>query len=83
MGQGKLKLSYLPQDTRLLAGDTVLTSGLVSGGTAAYPSGLLVGYVAEVRSDAGGMSDYAVLTPAADLETLEQVFIIKEFNVVE
>ena len=83
IGQGKLKLSYLPQDTRLLAGDTVLTSGLVSGGTAAYPSGLLVGYVAEVRSDAGGMSDYAVLTPAADLETLEQVFIIKEFNVVE
>lgn len=83
MGQGRLKLSYLPQGTQLLAGDTVLTSGLMSGGTATYPSGILVGYVAEVRTDPGGMSDYAVLTPAADLDKLEQVFIIKDFDVVE
>lgn len=83
MGQGKLKLSYLPEGTQLLAGDTVLTSGLMSGGTATYPSGILVGYVSEVRSDPGGMSDYAVLTPAAKLDELEQVFIIKEFDVAE
>ena len=83
MGQGRLKLTYLPEGTQLLAGDTVLTSGLVSGGTATYPSGVLVGYVSEVRSDAGGMSDYAVLVPAAHLADLEQVFIIKEFDVVE
>jgi len=83
MEQGQLKLTYLPEDAQLLAGDAILTSGLMSGGTATYPSGLLVGHVAEVRSDPGGMSDYAVLTPAADLEALEQVFIIKEFDVVE
>lgn len=83
MGQGRLKLSYLPEGTQLLAGDTVLTSGLMSGGTATYPSGLLVGYVSEVRSDPGGMSDYAVLTPAARLDELEQIFIIKDFDVVE
>ena len=83
MGQAKLKLSYLPEGTQLLAGDTILTSGLMSGGQATYPSGILVGYVTEVLSDPGGMSDYAVLTPAARLEALEQVFIIKEFDVVE
>lgn len=83
MGQGKLKLSYLPEGTQLLAGDTVLTSGLMSGGRATYPSGILVGYVTEVRSDPGGMSDYAVLTPATKLDALEQVFIIKDFDVVE
>ena len=83
MGQGKLKLSYLPEGTQLLAGDPVLTSGLMSGGTAVYPSGILVGYVEQVRSDEGGMSDYAVLAPAADLEALEQVFVIKDFDVVE
>ncbi|BDF66243.1 cell shape-determining protein MreC [Oscillospiraceae bacterium] len=82
MGQGKLKLTYLPEDTQLLAGDTILTSGLVSGGTATYPSGLVVGYVEEVRSDDSGMSDYAVLTPAAQLGTLEQVFVIKAFDMV-
>lgn len=68
---------------QLLAGDTILTSGLMSGGTATYPSGVVVGYVQEVRSDPGGTSDYAVLTPAADLSALEQVFIIKEFDVTE
>lgn len=83
MMEGKLKLSYLPEDTQLLAGDTILTSGLMSGGTATYPSGILVGYVSEVRTDPGGMSDYAVLVPATNLEALEQVFIIKEFDVVE
>lgn len=83
MGQGKLKLTYLPQGEQLLAGDEILTSGLMSGGTATYPSGILVGHVEQVRTDAGGMNDYAVLTPAADLESLEQVFIIKAFDVVE
>ena len=75
--------TFLPEGTRLLAGDTILTSGLRSGGTATYPSGLVVGHVEEVRSDAGAMNEYAVLTPATDLGSLEQVFIIKSFDVVE
>ncbi len=80
MGEGRLKLSYLPQDVRLAAGDTILTSGLISGGDATYPAGLVVGYVEQVCSDAGGMNDYAVLVPAADLDALEQVFISKSFD---
>ena len=68
MSQGKLKLTYLPEGTQLLAGDTILTSGLRSGGTATYPSGLVVGYVEQMRSDDSNMNDYATLTPAAALE---------------
>lgn len=79
MVQGRLKLTYLPENVQLLSGDTVLTSGLMSGGTANYPSGLVVGHVEQVRSDAGGMNDYAVLLPAADLDGVEQVFIITGF----
>lgn len=79
MVQGRLKLTYLPENTQLLSGDTVLTSGLMSGGTATYPSGLVVGHVEQVRSDASGMNDYAVLRPAADLDGVEQVFIITGF----
>lgn len=79
MVQGRLKLTYLPENTPLLSGDTVLTSGLMSGGTATYPSGLVVGHVEQVRSDAGGMNDYAVLLPAADLNGVEQVFVITGF----
>ena len=83
MGQGRLKLSFLPQGEQLLSGDTILTSGLQSGGTAEYPSGLVIGYVEAVRSDESGMSDYAILTPATKLEELEQVFVIKSFEMVE
>ena len=79
MGQNKLKLTYLPQGAQLLAGDTILTSGLLSGGTATYPSDLLVGYVEQVRSDVSGMNDYAILTPATDLDSLEQIFVITGF----
>ena len=83
MSQGKLKLTYLPEGTQLLAGDTILTSGLRSGGTATYPSGLVVGYVEQMRSDDSNMNDYAILTPAAALDKLEQVFVINSFEVVD
>lgn len=79
MGSGQLKLSFLPEDVPFIAGDLVLTSGL--NGT--YPSGLIIGSVAELRTEASGMSRYAVLTPRADLENLKQVFIIKSFLAVE
>lgn len=83
MSQGRLKLTYLPENARLRAGDVIVTSGLVSGGKAEYPSGLVVGKVERVSPEAGGMGDYAVLVPGADLENLEQVFIIKDFEIVE
>lgn len=79
MSQGKLKLTYLPENAQLLSGDTIVTSGLVSGGEATYPSGLVVGYVEQVRTDETGMGDYAILTPATELGSLEQVFIITDF----
>lgn len=79
MGEGRLKLTYLPENSEMIAGDEVLTSG--KGGV--YPSGLVVGAVAEVHTDASGMGRYAVIQPAADLNSLRQVFVIKEFDIVE
>ena len=79
MGQGKLKLSYLPETSELMAGDQVLTSGL--SGT--YPSGLVVGSIEEVRTDASGMNRYAVIVPETELNNLEQVFVVTSFDVVE
>lgn len=77
MGQGKLKLSYLPENSELMAGDQVLTSGL--SGT--YPSGLVVGSIDEVRTDASGVNRYAVVTPESQLNSLEQVFVITSFDI--
>ena len=79
MTQGRLKLSFLPQDALLVAGDEVLTSG--RGGV--YPAGLVVGNVESVHDDPSGMTRYAVVVPKADLDHLRQVFVIKSFDTVE
>lgn len=79
MEEGKLKLTYLPENTQLIAGDLVLTSGL--NGT--YPSGLVIGAIEELRTEASGMSGYAILSPRVDLPSLKQVFVIKDFDIVE
>ena len=79
MQEGRLKMTYLQENTELLTGDLVLTSGL----TGIYPSGLVVGAIESLHTDPSGMSRYAVLAPAADLDRLVEVFIIKEFDIVE
>jgi rod shape-determining protein MreC len=43
----------------------------------------VVGYVEEVRTDASGMTQYAVVVPETDLASLKQVFVITDFDVVE
>jgi len=78
MGRSRLRLDYLPAGCELLGGDLVETSGL--GGF--YPSGLVIGSVEEVLVDDSGSASYAVLVPAAKLEELTEVFIIKEFDIV-
>lgn len=79
MQEGKLRLSYLPDEAQLVAGDEVLTSG--NGDV--YPAGLVVGQVDSVFTDASGLTRYAIITPEVQLDQLVEVFIIKEFDIVE
>ena len=79
MQGGKLRLAYLPDEAQLVAGDEVLTSGRGD----VYPSGLVVGQVEGVFNDASGMNRYAVVVPEVNLDTLVEVFVIKEFDIVE
>lgn len=76
MLSGQLKLSYLADDTSLIAGDQVTTSGL----GLLYPAGLLVGTVESIHTEANGQDQYAVIQPAADLDNIRYVYIIKEFD---
>ncbi len=71
--KGKCKLSYVTNDTSLVAGDTVVTSGL--GGI--YPEGLLIGTVSEIQSDPMGYSQYAVIDTAVDFEKIREVLVIR------
>lgn len=79
MNEGRLRLSYLPEGAQLVSGDEVVTSGKGD----IYPSGLVVGHVEGVFTDPSGMTRYAVIVPDVDLDSLIEVFIIKDFDIVE
>ena len=75
MKQGELRLSYIPSDAKLIAGDQVITSGL--GGI--YPAGLFVGTVRSLHTEANGMDRYAIVEPAADVDGVRYVYIITDY----
>lgn len=79
MTQGRLKLNYLPEDAQLLSGDEIVTFSTEG----VYPSGLVVGSVEELGTDESGMTSYAVIVPAAKLDNLSEVFVIKAFDQVD
>jgi rod shape-determining protein MreC len=79
MQKSETKLTYLTEETRVLEGDVLITSG--KGG--AFPRGLTVGVVTNVKTEAGGQIEFATIAPACELGALSQVFVIKDFNIVE
>lgn len=79
MEQGRLKLSYLPDGAQLVSGDEVLTSGKGD----VYPSGLVVGQVEGVFTDPSGMTRYAIVVPEVEVDSLIEVFVIKDFDIIE
>ena len=66
-----LRMDYLPTDAVIRNQEQVVTAG-----STLYPRDLILGYVADAGFDETGVAKYALLTPAADLKTLEQVFIL-------
>ena len=79
MKEKTAKLTFLADGAQIFSGDVVLTSG--SGG--AFPAGLVIGTLTSVQQEAGGQVEYGVVTPQCDLDALVQVFIIKDFQVIE
>ena len=79
MNQRRLKLSYLEDESSLINGDLIVTSGL--GGY--YPANLVIGSVEEILTDDSGLTRYAILAPKTDLSALVEVFVITDFTVVD
>ena len=73
------KLTYLADGAQIFIGDEVLTSG--SGG--AFPAGLVIGTITAVQSEAGGQIEYGIVSPQCEFDSLVQVFVIKDYEVVE
>jgi len=66
------RMVNIPRNADIVEGDEIVTSGF--GGI--YPKGLIVGTVASVKNDAGGLLKYALLEPAVDFQKLEDVAVI-------
>ena len=79
MRQRLAKMTYLADGAQLYVGDEVLTSG--AGG--AFPQGLVIGRITAVQTEAGGQVMYGLVEPECPFESLVQVFVIKDFEVVE
>ena len=73
---GFLRMNYLPSDATIRNNDQVVTTG-----STVYPRDLILGYVVDAGFDDTGVAKYAILKPAAEVASLEQVFIITQYNV--
>lgn len=71
----KLRMDYLSSSAVIRKKDQVVTAG-----STVYPRDLVVGHVEKVGVDVTGVAKYAILEPAADMGSLEQVFIITEYD---
>ena len=74
--EGLLRMEYLPTSAVLRNNDQVVTAG-----STVYPRNLILGYIIDAGIDQSGIAKYAILRPAADIESLEQVFILTDFTV--
>ena len=72
---GLLRMNYLPSSATIRNHDQVVTSG-----STVYPRNLILGHVVDAGFDDTGVAKYALLEPAADIRSLEQVFIVTEYN---
>ena len=79
MSSQYMKISFVAESGQVITGDIVVTSG--AGG--AYPQGLILGTVSSVHTEAAGQFEYAVVQPFTDLNTLTQIFVIKDYQVIE
>ena len=70
-----LKMEYLPSSAVIRNKDQVVTSG-----STVYPKGLILGNVVDAGFEETGVAKFAVLDPAADISSMEQVFVITEYT---
>lgn len=66
------KMVNIPKNADVQIGDMVVTSGF--GGV--YPKGIVVGRIADIHNDEGGLLKYGVMDASVNFEKLEDVAVI-------
>ena len=70
-----LQMNYLPSAAIIRNKEQVVTSG-----STVYPRGLIMGSIVDAGFAETGIAKYALLDPAAEIDSLEQIFIITEYS---
>ena len=73
--ENMLYMNFLRSDAQIRNGDQVVTAG-----STVYPRNLTLGTVVDAGFDDSGVAKYAVLEPAADIDSLEQIFILTAYE---
>ena len=68
----QLIMKYLPEDADIKVQDKIITSGMNQN----YPKGILIGSVLEVAHEFSSLGRYAIIRPAVNLSSVEEVFVI-------
>lgn len=74
--EGLLEMKYLPSSAIIRTNDQVVTAG-----STVYPRNLILGKVVDAGFTETGVEKYALLEPAADIASLEQVFLVTQYAV--
>jgi rod shape-determining protein MreC len=79
---GVLIMREIDSSESVAVGDEVVTAGieLGSGVRSPYPKGLLIGQVVDTHRDANSVVQTAFLQPAAELDKLEFMLVITDYN---
>lgn len=72
----KCRMNNIKRENAISRGDIIITSGVGKG----YPRGLIIGTVEEVLQESDGISNYAIVKPAADVRNVRNVMVIKDFT---
>ena len=72
--EGYLRMNHLPSDCVICNNDQVVTAG-----STLYPRDLVLGSVIDAGFDETGVAKFAILEPAADFGSLEQIFVLTSY----
>lgn len=73
------KLYYLPQESTVKKGDTILTSGIDNS----YPAGIRIGTVIDVETDKGKVMKNATIKPFVNFDKIEELLIVVPKNKID
>ena len=73
---GKCRIEYISATASVINGDILVTSGLGE----VYPRGLMIGKVSDVKVDAVGNIEYAIVDPAVDFNNVYEALVVTDFK---